>query len=68
MMKKTMKVKVNSEALAGLLGVKPGASVDVECKSGVPVSKEWRNRLKDAKIDDCISLVEKNRKTTKESN
>ncbi len=68
MMKQKMKVKVNSTALAGLLGVKPGDSVDIECKRGVPVSKEWRNRLKDAKIDECVSLVDNKRKTTKESN
>lgn len=67
-MKEKLKIKVNSAPLAGLLGVKPGSSVDVECKAGVPISKEWRNRMKDAKIDGCVSLVDNKRKTTKESN
>lgn len=52
-----MKVIVNNEALADLLGVKPGAEVDVKCKNGIPVVKEWRNRFKDAAIDKCITLV-----------
>jgi len=67
-MKEKVKVKVNSVALAGLLGVKPGGIVDVECKRGVPVAKEWRNRLKDAEIDGCVSVVENKPKTKKESN
>lgn len=53
-----MKVKVNNEALAKTLGVSPGAIVNVDCKGGVPVGREWRNRLKDAEIDGCISVVE----------
>ncbi len=51
-----MIVTVNNAALAGVLGVKPGAKVDVKCKQGVPVLKEWRNRFRDAEIDNCISL------------
>ena len=51
-----MKVKVNNEALAGVLGVKPGAIVDVKCKNGIPVTLEWRNRLKDAAVDECVTV------------
>lgn len=56
------KVTVNNAALAVVLGVKPGAVVEVNCKHGVPVSKEWRNRFKDSEIDGCITI---NQNTTK---
>lgn len=58
-----MKVIVNNEALAGILGVKPGGEINVKCKNGVPVIKEWRNRFKDAAIDNCISIVANKPKT-----
>ena len=61
-----MKVIVKNPALAELLGVKPGAEVDVKCKNGVPVVKEWRNRFRDAAIDNCISLVAEKPKPAKE--
>lgn len=51
-----MKVTVNNEALAGTLGVAPGAQIDVKCKDGIPTNREWRNRFRDAKLDNCISL------------
>lgn len=51
-----MKVTVNNEALAATLGVKAGDKVDVECKGGVPINREWRNRFKDSVIDNCITL------------
>ena len=58
-----MKVTVNNEALAGVLGIKAGGKVEVECKNGVPVDRYWRNRFRDATIDNCISLPAK--KSTK---
>ena len=61
-----MKVKVNNEALAGVLGVKVGNEVDVKEKNGIPVNREWRNRLNDAKVDNCVSIVTE-AKTKKES-
>ena len=57
-MKKEMKkVKVKNEALAKILNVSAGAIIDIECKNGVPVNREWRNRFKDAEIDNCIEIV-----------
>lgn len=53
-----MKVKVNNAALASALGIAQGSVVDVPCKNGIPTNREWRNRLKDAKIDNCVSIVE----------
>lgn len=51
-----MKVTVNNKALAATLGVNAGDTVDVECKNGVPINREWRNRFKDSAIDGCITL------------
>lgn len=54
-----MKVIVNNAALAIILGVMPGDEINVECKNGIPVIKEWRNRFKDMGIDNCISFKPK---------
>lgn len=59
------KVTVKNEALASVLGVKPGAVIKVECKHGVPISKEWRNRFKDSEIDGCITISQTTVKSTK---
>ncbi len=59
------KVTVNNKALAAVLGVKPGATVAVECKRGVPVTREWRNRFKDAEIDGCVTINQNVKKSTK---
>lgn len=61
-----MKVTVNNEALAALLSVKPGDKVEVPCKNGIPTNREWRNRFKDAKIDECITIVQNTPKPKKE--
>lgn len=34
-----------------------GSSITVACKNAVPLEKYWRNLLKDAKIDGCVSLT-----------
>jgi hypothetical protein len=61
------KVTVNNDALAALLGVKKGETVPVKCKNGVPTSREWRNRFKDAGIDDCITISQNGAKSTKKT-
>jgi hypothetical protein len=53
-----MKLKINSKELALTLGVAQFAIVDVDTKQGVPVVREWRNRIKDSEIDSCVSVVE----------
>lgn len=66
-MKKEMKqVQIKNEALAKVLNVSVDAIIEVECKGGVPVSREWRNRFKDAEIDNCIEIVKPKQK--KEAN
>lgn len=66
MKKEVKKVKVKNEALAKVLNVSADAIIEVECKNGVPVNREWRNRFKDAEADNCIEIV-KSKKTTKEA-
>ena len=65
MKKEVKKVKVKNEALAKVLDVSVDAIIEVECKSGVPVNREWRNRFKDAEKDKCIEIVKS--KPTKEA-
>ena len=65
MKKEVKKVKVINKALAKVLDVSAGTIIEVECKNGVPVNREWRNRFKDAKIDKCIEIVKS--KPTKEA-
>ena len=52
-----MKIRVNNEALAKSLGYRVDEIVDVKCRQGVPIDKEWRNRIKDSSIDGCIEIV-----------
>ena len=49
-------VSVNNPALAKLLNVKLSDKIPVMCKNGVPLSREWRNRFRDSKIDKCITI------------
>ena len=62
-----MKIQVNSPALALSLGVKVGEVVEVEDKRGVPKSREWRNRLRDAAIDACVTIPQNARAKRKQS-
>lgn len=67
-MKKEMKqVKIKNEALAKTLNVSVGAIIDIECRNGVPVNREWRNRFKDAEFDNCIEIVKQKSSKTKEA-
>ena len=52
----TLNITVKNAALAESLGLAPGETVAVECRDGVPVTREWRNRLKDSKIDRCVEV------------
>lgn len=55
-MSKTLRLRINKT-----VGVyQPGQEVDVEIdKVGIPLEKFWRDRLKDSKFDDCVSIVKK---------
>ena len=43
-----------------------GGTITVEDVNGIPVERFWRNRLKDAKIDNCVEVVKTRAKETKE--
>lgn len=49
---------IHNAALAATLGVAPGATVQVETRGGVPVTREWRNRFKDSRIDGCVTIAQ----------
>lgn len=51
-----MKITVCHAALAHALGVACGTTIEVPDRRGVPLSKEWRNRLRDAEIDGCVEV------------
>ena len=51
-----MKIKVINPDLARTLDVPASGIVDVKCRRGVPVNREWRNRVKDAKLDGCVKV------------
>ncbi len=59
---KKTKVTINNEALATALGVKKGGTVLVDTRKGVPTSKYWRNRFRDAKIDKSITVPNNTKK------
>lgn len=50
--KKDVRINVN------LLTFKAGQVIKLKFRKGVPVDRFWRRRLQDAKIDNCIEVVE----------
>lgn len=53
-----IEVTINNAALAEMYGVKAGATLRVPTQDGVPTVREWRNRFRDAVVDDCISIIQ----------
>lgn len=52
-------LKLNS----ALRGKKKGQIVRIRVdKDGIPIERYWRNRLKDAEIDNCVEFVKKKKK------
>ncbi len=49
-----MNIRLNTD----LLGFKSGQEITIKDKGGIPLDLFWRNRLSDAKIDNCITVVE----------
>lgn len=52
-----MKIKINSAALALANGKQAGDVVNVLDKAGIPADRYWRNRLRDAQIDNSVEVV-----------
>ncbi len=60
-----LKIRINTPFMSW----RKGQEVNVDARDGLPVSKFWRDRLKDSKIDGCVSIVEPAKKTSsKKSN
>ena len=50
-----MTLSINTNSLPGH---KAGDTINVETKGGVIRDRYWRNRLSDAKFDNCVSIVD----------
>ncbi len=51
---KTISVQINKPIPGGVVGIVTQVEVD---SKNVPVEKYWRDRLKDAEVDNCIEIV-----------
>lgn len=60
-----MQIKILNPALARSLNVKVHTVLNIYDIDGVPVQKEWRNRLCDAKLDNCVEVVKEERSFSK---
>lgn len=59
---KEKKIKLN----APLKGFEAGHEILIKCdNSGIPLDRYWRDRLKDAQIDNCIEFVKENKGSKK---
>lgn len=48
---------------------KKGDIIEVECSANsVPLERFWRNRLNDAKIDNCVEIVKEESKDSEKGN
>jgi hypothetical protein len=53
---KAIKLKLN----APLRDLRNGSIVTVRTdENGTPLDRYWRNRLKDAELDDCVEIIDK---------
>lgn len=62
MAKTTVTLTINNSALKKLFGESIQINVD---ENGVALDRYWRNRIRDSKIDNCVTITEtkKSRKT-----
>ena len=47
-----MKLKINNVA-----GFEKGEIIEIREDNGVPLDPFWRKRLRDAKLDDCVTVL-----------
>ena len=57
---------ITIKVLMNIPGYKAGKKVKVETNGGVPVLKFWRDRLRDAEIDNCVKVLKSTKKTVGE--
>ena len=56
---KSIDIKLNTD----LRGLKPGTTLKIKVdKEGTPLERYWRDRFKDAKVDNCIEVLAKKKK------
>jgi hypothetical protein len=52
---KVMKIRNNTKVT--LHGLGPSQTIDIEMRDGLAVSRVWRNRLRDSRIDNCVEII-----------
>jgi len=58
-----MRVKINKP----FGGYETGQIVPIQTKGGIPADRYWRDRLKDSKTDDCITVLDEKKSKPKGS-
>ena len=53
-MKNKLHIKINT-----VPGYPKGSELAIATKDGVPLSRFWRDRIKDSKIDNCLEILKK---------
>ena len=59
---KSIKIKINKKIPEHNPGVTVSVLVDA---AGTPILQSWRDRLKDAEIDNCVEIVKEPKTQTK---
>jgi hypothetical protein len=52
-----IKIKFNQDLKTPFGLFAKNQEIDIEAKNGVPLQHFWRNRIKDAKIDNAIEVI-----------
>ena len=55
---------IQIKVLKEIPGHKAGVTVKVQVNGKIPVQKFWRDRLRDAAIDNCVEIVKARKFTT----
>lgn len=60
-----MKLKIKKDLKTPFGLKKANEIIEINDDSGVPTDRFWRNRLRDAAIDDCVQIIIENEKKSK---
>jgi hypothetical protein len=53
-----MKIVVNNKDLAKAMNVESGVEIIIPSDGDVPLDRYWRDRIKDAEFDYCVTIVQ----------
>lgn len=61
--KQMPKAFIENKSQVRIHGLKPGAKLEIDVDDkNVPKDQQWRRRLKDAKVDECVELIKTKKK------